>query len=308
MKLKFICYALIALALIFCIIPCTGTFANPFLSDNKKTTYAPPPVYGGGIDYFIRMQFEYREKVAQYLRGIKGTEPGGVLFMFITVSFMYGLFHAAGPGHRKTVVFSLFISRHAKCYEPAAAGFLSSAVHAGTSIAVIMILYLIQETVVSLSDSENVYAVMEGITFIILALISVFLIINVILRLINKPGASSPEKKYGLYSVVIISSLVPCPGATMLMLLSLYAGMLWAGIAGVLAMSMGMGVVISLAGYLAYTGRIGFFFRLKEREHTMIKLSAVLEIVSFVIILLFSLLMSWPFIKSVISSMSRELL
>jgi len=300
MKSKFICYALIALTLIFCFIPGTGIFANPFLSDNKKTTYAPPPVYGGGIDYFIRMQFEYREKVAQYLRRIKDAEPGGVFLMFITVSFLYGLFHAAGPGHRKTVVFSLFISRHAKWYEPASAGFLSSSVHAGTSIAVILILFLIQETVVSLSDSENVYAVMEGITFIALALISVFLIINVIVKL-NKSGASSAEKKDGLYSVVIISSLVPCPGATMLMLLSLYAGLLWSGIAGVLAMSMGMGVVISLAGYLAYTGRLGFFFRLKEKEHAMIKLSAVLEIVSFVIILIFSLLMSWPFIKSVIS-------
>lgn len=305
MKTKFISYALIALALIFCSVLCSDTFANPFLSDNKKTTYAPPPVYGWGINDFIRLQFEYRDKVAEYLRGIKNSEPGNMLFMFVAVSFLYGLFHAAGPGHRKTVVFSLFISRHAKWYEPASAGFLSSAIHAGTSIAVIFILYSIQETVVSLSDSENVYAVMEGITFIIMALISVILIINVIVRLMNKSGASSAEKKHGLYSIVIISSLVPCPGATMLMLLSLYAGLPWAGIAGVLAMSMGMGVVISLAGYLAYTGRIGFFLKLKKREQAMFKLSAVLEILSFAVILLFSSLMSWPFIKSVMLSLMQ---
>ncbi len=300
MSLKRTFCALAALTLILFSVPRNDICANPFLSsDNNKPAYAPPPVYGSGINYFVTMQFEYREKVAQYLRGIKDSGTASFLLMFIAVSFLYGLFHAAGPGHRKTVVFSLFLSRHARWFEPACAGFLSSSVHAGTSIAVIFLLYIIQESVVSLSDSENIYALMEGVTFIILAVMSLLLIVNAVSRLLKRGGDSSAVKTHGLYTLVVVSSLVPCPGAAMLMLLSLYAGILWAGIAGVLAMSAGMGVVISLSGYLAYTGRSGLFFRFKKREHTLITVSALLEILSFGIILLFSLVMAWPFIRSV---------
>jgi ABC-type nickel/cobalt efflux system permease component RcnA len=301
MSLKRTFCALAALALVLLFVPCNDISANPFLSsDNNKPAYAPPPVYGGRIDYFVTMQFEYREKVAHYLRGIKDSGTAGFLLMFIAVSFLYGLFHAAGPGHRKTVVFSLFFSRRARWFEPACAGFLSSLVHAGTSIAIISLLYIIQARVISLAESENIYALMEGVTFIILAVMSILLIANALFRLVKRGGDSSAVKTHSLYVMVVVSSLVPCPGAAMLMLLSLYAGMLWAGIVGVLAMSVGMGVVISLSGYLAYTGRSGLFFRLKKREHALIKVSALLEILSYGIILLFSLFMAWPFIRSVI--------
>jgi len=290
----------IFLLCLFCILPASRLTANPFSSGDGKSKVAPPPVYSGGSNSFIKMQFEYRDKVASALRNIKKGESGNILLIFLTASFIYGLFHAAGPGHRKTIVFSLFISHKVRWYEPGFAGFLSAGIHAGSSIAVIAVLYLIQKTVISLSDSEDIYAYMEGITFIAIALISIALIIFTIKSLIAKRGISTEPKPKRLYPLIIVSSLVPCPGATMLLLLSLYADMPGTGVAGVMAMSAGMGIVISLAGYLAYAGRVGLFLKFKQNENSLSIISSILELFSFLIILLFSVLMAWPFIRSIL--------
>ncbi len=292
--------ASVFLLFLICILPASRLTANPFSSGDAKSKVASPPVYSGGSNTFIKMQFEYRDKVASALRSIKKGESGNMLLIFLTASFLYGLFHAAGPGHRKTIVFSLFISHKVRWYEPGCAGFLSAGIHAGSSIAVIVVLYLIQKTVVSLSGSEDIYAYMEGITFIAIALLSLALIIFKIKGLIEKRGISAEPQPKRLYPLIIVSSLVPCPGATMLLLLSLYAGMPCKGVAGVMAMSAGMGIVISLAGYLAYAGRVGLFLKFKKNEKSLNIISSILELFSFLIILLFSLLMAWPFIRSML--------
>lgn len=283
-----------------------GTFtsahlsANPFLSNESRPKAAPPPVYSGGFDAFIKLQFEYRDKIAYALRGIKKGESGNIFLIFLTASFLYGLFHAAGPGHRKTIVFSLFISHKVRWYEPGCAGFLSAGIHAGVSVAVIAVLYLIEKTIISLSGSEEVYACMEGVTFLAIALLSLVFVVLKIKGLITKQRISDEPRSKRLYPLIIFSSLVPCPGATMLMLLSLYVDMPGTGVAGVMAMSAGMGIVISLAGYLAYAGRTGLFFKFKQNENILRVISAILELFSFFIILLFSLIMSWPFIRSIL--------
>lgn len=274
--------------------------ANPFLGNERVKKAAPPPVYSVAPDKLIKLQFEFREKIASALQDIKKDESGNILLIFLTASFVYGLFHAAGPGHRKTIIFSLFISQGARWYEPCAAGFLSAGIHAGISIAVIITLYLLGDSVFSLSGSEAVYSYMEGITFLIIAVFSFGFIICKTMKPVTKQDIMNVSMPHRLYPMIIITSLVPCPGATMLMLLSIFAGMPGAGIAGVISMSAGMGIVISFAGYLAYAGRLGLFSRLKNKEQLLLKISAFLELASFFIILCFSMFMSWPFVKSIL--------
>ena len=276
-----------------------AVYANPFFGEQGKTSPAPPPVVSGGSGTFINMQFEYREKIAGLLRKIKSGDSGRIILFFIAASFMYGLLHASGPGHRKAVIFSLFLSRKARLAEPAAAGFLSAGIHAGVSMFIILAIWLVQKTIATLSGTDRVYLYMEGFTFIALVLIAAALITAKAVSLSSKKNQVSPDfggKK--IYSVIIVSSLVPCPGATMVLLLALYLDLVAAGIAGVLAMSVGMGIVISIAGYIAYAGRETLFYRIKKNEARLAKIAAVLELTSYSVILLFSAYMAWPFVYS----------
>lgn len=273
--------------------------ANPFFEDDGTKSAAPPPVYSTGQNTFIKLQFEYRDKISEIIYSAKNSGNKNFLFYLIAFSFLYGIFHAAGPGHRKTILFSLFLSRRSTPLEPAAAGFLSSGIHAGTSLIVIAALYIIQKTVISLSSADNIYAWMEGLTF---SLICVFSVVLILLKIIhmkrNNVPTSDTQNSKSLYSMIILTSMVPCPGAMMLMLLSLYAEMPKAGIAGIISMSFGMGIIISFSAYLAYAGRKAVFLKFKKHEKSFYLTASIMEILSFIIITVFSAMMAYPFLRS----------
>jgi len=84
----------------------------------------------------------------------------------------------------------------------------------------------------------------------------------------------------------------------MIMLFSLYLGEPLLGLLGVLAMSVGMGLVVSAAGYLAAAGREGLFLRLAGSERRIQLAADILELGSYLFILVFSLFMAWPFLVS----------
>jgi len=280
----------------------TALNANPFIGSESGTTRpAPPPVYSSGPNVLMMLQFEFRDKIADELGMIREGVRGNTLFLFLGLCFLYGLFHAAGPGHRKTIVFSLFLSKKVKWFEPAAAGLLSAALHGGSSILIIGVLFSIQKAVLSISSAENVYAYTEGITFIFLAVFSAgFIVYKIYSTVRGKMPSHEDDKNRSIYPLIIVTSIVPCPGATMLLLLALYTGVIGAGVLGIVSMSLGMSVVIALSGYIAYAGREGLFLFFKKKENLLLGISTVLEIVSFLIILLFSTVMVIPFLRSII--------
>ncbi|MBP9023421.1 MAG: hypothetical protein KBH06_09500 [Spirochaetes bacterium] len=274
-------------------------YANPFFSDDGTKNAAPPPVYSTGQNAFIKLQFEYRDKISEIIYNAKNNGSNIFFIYLIAFSFLYGIFHAAGPGHRKTILFSIFLSRRSTPLEPAAAGFLSSGIHAGTSLGVIAILYVIQKTLISLSSADNIYAWMEGATFSLIFLFSIFLLTHKFIQFRKKTAYIAAERdSKSLYLMIILTSMVPCPGAMMLMLLSLYAEMPEAGITGIIAMSFGMGIIISISAYLAYAGRKAVFLKFKKHEKNIQFFSSVLEIFSFLLIMLFSAAMAYPFLRS----------
>lgn len=295
--------AIIALFVVICsVFNPVKTAANPFMSTEEGNAPAPPAVYTTtSSDKIIKIQFEFREKIADELAALqKGDNRNGVS-LFLLFCFLYGIFHAAGPGHRKTIVFSLFLSRRVKSYEPALAGLLSAGLHGGSSIVIIGILYLIQKAAVPADATDNIYAYTEGFTFIFLILFSTGYIIYKIYAMCRDKNSTQTDTRFkSVYPLIIVSSIVPCPGATMLLILALYTGMIGTGIAGIVFMSLGMALVISFAGYLAYAGREGIFLMFKKKESHLKIVSSVLEIFSFAFIILFSSIMAWPFLKSVL--------
>jgi nickel/cobalt transporter (NicO) family protein len=73
---------------------------------------------------------------------------------------------------------------------------------------------------------------------------------------------------------LILSGLVPCPAAASIMVLSIAYRSLWVGILSVAAMSLGMGVLLSITGMAAVVFRAGL-----TRVLSSSKAGAVLEVV-----------------------------
>ncbi len=285
----------------------SSAWANPFLGPAESKTPAPAAV-AGGAGPMVATQLAFRDKVAAALSAFRQSEDGesnaSAIAALIAGAFVYGLLHAAGPGHRKTIVFSLFLARKARWWEPLAAGFISSLAHAAVGVTLVVVLSLISGAIAPLASMEAVRAWMEGLTFVILALVALLLALRTVYRLStgHEHDHGQPEETATngrkLYAIAALASLIPCPGATMLLLFALYLGLPLLGILGVLSMSLGMALVISAAGYLAWFGRSGLFLRLKERKRTVSLVTGFLELGSYLIMLAFTTYAAYPFIVS----------
>jgi nickel/cobalt exporter len=70
---------------------------------------APPEATGGLIGWILRQQALYYREFAGLIRAAR--QGGGIAYGLLGLSFTYGIFHAAGPGHGKAVISSyLFAS------------------------------------------------------------------------------------------------------------------------------------------------------------------------------------------------------
>ncbi|WP_168203303.1 nickel/cobalt transporter [Oceanispirochaeta crateris] len=270
--------------------------ANPFLGNNegKKTPSVRPPGHAG---FLIEQQLEFRDRIGNMLLESQEKNDSALLIGILGLAFLYGILHSAGPGHRKTVIFSVFLSRKAKWYEPLAAAMMSAGAHASAAVFLVLFFQYVFQKMASV-QINNISQYMEGISFILLFVLSLYFSIKVVIRLIKKEAHhhGPKEKDKNLYSTLLISSFFPCPGVIMILSFSIALGLLKLGILSIIALSLGMGLTISLVAYLAYFGRTGLFNVFKKKEKRLESISAYLELSSFLFLSLFSLWMAFPFI------------
>lgn len=275
-------------------------FPNPFYGAPEGEAPAPAsPVVRPGP--FANAQDGQKRNLAASFERLGADSSPGSWAALLGAAFLYGVLHAAGPGHRKTVVFSLFLGRKARAWEPLAAGFLSAGIHAASGGAVLLIMSALRGVLASFVQTERLILWMDGLSLTALAALGLFLLAGALGRAIR--GESHEHRTGGrsLYSMLALSSLVPCPGAVLVLIFAVYQGSLLAGLAAFLCMSLGMGIVISGAAYLAWFGRTGIFSSLKSRERGIARISAALEAASYALILGFAAVSGWPFVASLVS-------
>jgi len=272
--------------------------ANPFAARKSKMAISKPTRSFIMTSQMVECQNRLRTKLAKVMNKIKTEADAGSYLVLISLAFLYGLFHAAGPGHRKAVVFSAFVSKKAHPWEPAILGLILALLHAFASVLMILLIIFFVGGVKMIMINE-VTVHIEVISYAILALFSFSLLIYKIRSLIKHKEKQHSHliQKKGIYSTIILSGIIPCPGATLIMIFALSLSMFWPGIFAVIAMSLGMGITIAIAGYLAYFGKEAIFKLLKEKEGRIEFLSNILEAGGLLLILLFALFMLAPMIK-----------
>jgi nickel/cobalt exporter len=277
--------------------------ANPFTNQSSKNDLNPVRTNISNKDS-VKKQMNLRNTLAIHLTSWKNNSSSSLLWAILLTAFLYGIFHAMGPGHRKTIVFSMYIARKAPPWEPALTGFLLALFHGGTSVILLLILKSTAGAISTKADKIAIY--MEGAAYSILIITALILIIYSIIKFIKKNNVTKnstiPQNTMGL-SALLITGFYPCPGAVLILILALTQNILMIGIIAVMIMSAGMAIPIIASGYLAWAGRTGIFLGLKKNQHKIEKAASIIELAGYSLLLIFTSYIASPFLVSLFRSL-----
>jgi len=94
-----------------------------------------PPQFGPVMGWILEKQAEFYRMMSGTIRAAKA--DGSAAWTLLGISFIYGIFHAAGPGHGKAVISSYLVANNETWKRGVALSFASAIVQALTAIAIV---------------------------------------------------------------------------------------------------------------------------------------------------------------------------
>ena len=246
----------VALILTFFAMGISNVEANPFKGSTQKVEVAESV---GSMDqfysYIANTQQTLKSRLSRLIRKLKQGESGGVFFMILGLTFLYGMIHAAGPGHGKSIIFSYLVGKKdpklkrtlAICwFVPFAQGLSAMTVIYG-------IYYLSLGRLVSTFQKASCHA--NLISFILILGIGIVLLGLKVKSVYQHRKFSNGEggvDRYGKSSLPLIITLgiTPCPGVMILLTFLLAMRLNELAVILVAAMATGMAITISLIGVM----------------------------------------------------------
>jgi nickel/cobalt exporter len=254
---------------------------EPLGSGAAETAVKPEPAEAPG--FFTRSMKEMVDALHGYLVVIQERPTPGAVAMLLLLSLIYGMLHAAGPGHGKMLVASYFTAHDRSYAKAASLGIMIAAVHVFSALMLTMGIYYLMERVFSKTLQEATAYITAGSGIVIIA-IALYLFRQkwrhyrrpeapVAFRAapsaspLAPPGAPQPHtSSCGCHScrttqgstdlmVVLAAGIVPCPGTVIIFMFAASMGLYLTGLASAVGMSLGMGVTIALTAIIGTRAR-----------------------------------------------------
>ncbi|MDS1141396.1 nickel/cobalt transporter [Pusillimonas sp. SM2304] len=251
-------------------------------------------VWSTVLAWLMTTQAELHRQLAAAIR-VVAQEGLAATWPLIGISLLYGVFHAAGPGHGKAVIATYLGTSRTRLRRGLVLS-IGSAIAQGV-VAIVLVEVLASLLSYSLRRTQGAAAQLENISFALIAMLGAVWLLRSA-RMLYKRWRQ-PERSAGtLFSgggkmqaycadcgglhrlagahidqpltwrasvpIVLAIGLRPCTGAILVLLVAYSLGLRWVGMAAVLAMSLGTAATVSLLATAAVSlrqGALRFFQR-----------------------------------------------
>jgi ABC-type nickel/cobalt efflux system permease component RcnA len=289
-------FFVIVCCFMFFIPLCSTAGDNPFISrEPQKKDYRPPAYTSKFFTKLVVLQQRLNQELARLTKELKTSGQKKALIPLILISFIYGIIHAAGPGHGKTISFSYFLSRRAPVKKGIVLGNLISFLHAFSGVVIVLSIYFIFKTAY-LSSFEATSQKIKVISYSLIVLIGMVLLIKSLIDLRksrlkneNTDFAARPVDNKGIFPIAIAVGMIPCPGVVIIMLFTLSQHLLAIGLLLSFFMALGMAMTISAAGILSILAHEGVLKGFSGRHKARLFIQKGLTIFGSLLIILFGM-------------------
>jgi nickel/cobalt transporter (NicO) family protein len=156
---------LLAACVVFVIATIDVALAQPF----GMTRTAPPAEVGGFADWILAKQAEFYRMLSSLIRAAKA--DGSAAYTLLGVSFLYGVFHAAGPGHGKAVISSYLVANNETWRRGLVLSFASAMLQALVAVAIVGVAAaLLGATAKAMSNTVRVIEIVSYALIVLIGL------------------------------------------------------------------------------------------------------------------------------------------
>ena len=277
---------------------------------------AEPGVWSLAITWVMDQQRLFHHDLADHLRALEAGGSIAATWALVTVSFLYGVFHAAGPGHGKAVIATYLVTHESRLWRGVGLA-VASALCQGL-VAVSLVYGLIFVAGWLPREMQSAVAWTERISFALLAAMGLLFAARALAGIAaiapspplcleasavshqghdhgrgcgcnHGPTPRQIEQAHGMRASIAITlsvGLRPCSGAVLVLALANVLGLAWAGIAAVAAMSAGTAITVAGLAVITVKARHWAAALFTGRERTWHRVGSVIALVGGVAIFL----------------------
>ncbi|WP_422103383.1 nickel/cobalt transporter [Vreelandella sp.] len=254
----------------------------------------------------LAWQRELHRSLTLAITELSRTPSTATWFTLLGVSFAYGVFHAAGPGHGKAVLATYLASHGGATRRALGLSFAASLLQGVTAIVMVMVLVHGLGWVTRQAMGSVVWV--EQASFILVALLGVWLCWRALKQLRHAYAARrepvmeshhshdhshshshdhshccggahhiEPEQALDWRTALMTVGAIgmrPCSGAILMLGAASLLGQFYVGVASVVAMSLGTGITVSVLALASIVARGWATKRLHKQSHQMVEKAA----------------------------------
>lgn len=265
------------------ILPVEPAAAEQSRGDGHADTGQEIAIWDQAAIWIWAMQNEFLLQLTQEFESLRGKD--GVGWALVLTSFLYGVFHAAGPGHGKVVLTTYLLTHRSRLNRGIAMGAAAALLQGVTAMLLIYAPIGLAGWLPMETETASLWA--TRVSFALLALVGFYLLVRAagalsesVRRLRRETGEvrhdhaddvrgadsgcrhmpSAAEidtvgSRRAAAGVVLAIGLRPCSGALFVLILATALDLIWFGALSVIAMSIGTASTIVVLAIIATEAR-----------------------------------------------------
>ena len=242
-------------------------------TSQRKGALVVPSFWDDPVGNLRARQQSVYERLSGALKALRGENATAAAWTLLVLSFGYGVFHAAGPGHGKVVISSWLVATEQQLRRGILVSLLSAVVQALSAILLVtVILFVVHTAGVA---ARAIADIMESASYGFITLLGLYLIATSLQTFGQRrsqeptvlcdhdghhhghshgPEARDLDRDWSMFKALSIAFAVgirPCTGAILILLFAAAIGIYWAGILATFVMALGTALTVSAIACVA---------------------------------------------------------